>query len=147
MVAAGGARCAGTCTFVAMVVGLSIVMQMVVGMGMGMLMAVFMGMLVGVRNTVVGMLVGMGMTMTVVVVTAGNMIVMNMHKLTPLLFSLLYRFYFFVSIEKGTIMKGIILHCIRYNGGRVKSQKGHSPSLFAPQKSSPLNEGAKIWHI
>lgn len=130
-----------------MVVGLGIVMQMVVGMGMGMLVAVFVGMLVGVRNTIVGVLMGMGMTMAVVVVAAGNMIVIQMHKFAPLFFSLLYRFYFFVSIEKGTIMKGIILHCIRYNGGYVKSQKGHSPSLFAPQKSSPLNEGAKIWHI
>lgn len=130
-----------------MVVELGIVMQMVVGMGMGMLVAVFMGMLVGVRNTIVGVLMGMSMTMAVVVVAAGNMIVIQMHKFAPLFFSLLYPFYFFVSIEKETIMKGIILHCIRYNGGRVKSQKDTPPVFLLRKKSSPLNEGAKIWYI
>ena len=48
------------------------------------LMAVGMGMLVGVRHAIVGMLVGMGMF--VAVRATGNMIMVDMHILSPCVF-------------------------------------------------------------
>ena len=49
-------------------------------MGVAMVVAMLMGVGMGVGHTVVGVLMGMGMAMAVVMMTAGNMIVIQMHK-------------------------------------------------------------------
>jgi hypothetical protein len=61
-------------------------MQMIVVMGMRMTVGVGVVMGMGMGNTVMGMLVGVGMGVLVVVVTAGNMIVMDMHGKSSLSF-------------------------------------------------------------
>ena len=71
-----------------------------------MVMFVGVDMLVGMGNTVVGVLVGMGVLMLVGMVTAGNMIMVNMHGNSPYLFLSVYwmnttmskRFFFQQSV-------------------------------------------------
>jgi hypothetical protein len=76
--AAAGAACALTAALVGVVVGMVMTVEMVMLMGMGMVVAVGMLMGVGMGVAVVGVLVGMGVGV-VKGMTAGNMIVMDMH--------------------------------------------------------------------
>ena len=67
--------------------GVTVSVEMIVVMGMGVIVLVCVGMLVGVGNTVVGVLVGMGMFVVVGVFAACHVIVMNMHKCSPYYFN------------------------------------------------------------
>ena len=71
----------------AMIVSVTMIVQVLMLMGMGMIVAVSMVVRMGVGHTVMGMLVGMGMIMFMVVAAAGDVIVMNMHMVSPLRFS------------------------------------------------------------
>ena len=77
VLAGGSTAVAVMAAFVAVIVGMTLAMQMVVGVGMVVVMFVAVGMLMGVSNTVVGVLVSVGMFMVVAV--AADVIVMNMH--------------------------------------------------------------------
>jgi hypothetical protein len=79
MAAGGAAAVAIVAAFVRMVMGMVVTVEVIVLMGMHMVMAVGVGMLVGVGNTVMGVLMRMGMAVVVVVMTAGNMIMIQMH--------------------------------------------------------------------
>ena len=85
MLALGCAAAAAAAALVAMVVGMTLAVEMIVGMGMGVTVFVGMGMLVGVRHAIVGMLVGMGMF--VAVRATGNVVMVDMHILSPCVFS------------------------------------------------------------
>jgi hypothetical protein len=65
----------------------AVIVQMLVLMGMGMIVGVGVGMFMGMGNTVVGVFVCMGMLMVVGMLT--QVIVMQMHNIAPLIFSLL----------------------------------------------------------
>ena len=61
----------------------TVLVQVLVIVGMGMVMLMGVGMLVGMGNAVVGVFVGMRM-LVVMGVTAGNMIVMQVHSIRSL---------------------------------------------------------------
>ena len=71
-----------TAAIMGMIVSNTFCMEVIVVMGMYVVVLVFMNMGMGVRDTVMGMLMGVGVFM-VVTVTA-DMIVVQMHKDTPL---------------------------------------------------------------
>ena len=70
--------------------GITVIVQMLVSVGMLVRMFVRVGMLMGVGNTVVGVRMGMGMFVMVAVITAGNMIMMNVHSIFS--FSLFFHY-------------------------------------------------------
>ena len=69
------------------IVCMTVVVQVLMLMGMDMIVSMCMIMGMGVGNTVVGMLMGVGVIMFMVVATAGDVVVMNMHMVSPLHFS------------------------------------------------------------
>ena len=80
---------------VVMIVGMAVVMQVIVVVGMCMIVGVCVIMGMGVSNAVVGMLVSMGMIMFMVVAAAGDVIVMDVHMVSPL------RFFFYYTYGNG----------------------------------------------
>ena len=74
-----------------MVVGSTLCVEVIVVVGMGVIMTVFVGMRMGVSDTVMGML--MGVCMLVVVAVTADMIVVQMHKATPLHSNAFYQYY------------------------------------------------------
>ena len=72
---------------VGVIVAMAVLVQMLVLMGMDMIVGMCVIMRMGMGNTVVGVLVGMGVIMFMVVAAAGDVIVMNMHIVSPLCFS------------------------------------------------------------
>ena len=87
---AAGTAVAAAAAVVAVVMGVTLTVEVVVGMGMIMVMLMLMAvcMLVGVGDTVMGMLMGVGMF--VIVAMTANMIVMKMHNKSSLRFSFYY---------------------------------------------------------
>jgi hypothetical protein len=69
---------------------MAVLVQMLMLMGMDMIVGMGMIVRMGVSNTVVGMLVSVGMIMFMVVAAAGDVIVMNMHMVSPLQFFFYY---------------------------------------------------------
>ena len=92
MLAVAAAACAAAAAIVAVAVGMTVIVEMVMGMGMVMDVVVAVGMLMGVRHTIVGVLVRMFVGVLVGVITAANMIVMDMHNS--------HSFSFFLIITK-----------------------------------------------
>ncbi len=82
MAAAAAGRAAAS-AFVAVVVGMTLTVELVVGVGMLMTVLVGVAMLVGMGDTVVGVLVGMGMLMAVAVIATG-VVGMNVHSILSL---------------------------------------------------------------
>jgi hypothetical protein len=87
MLAMAVAALAVMVTFMAVFVGVGLAVEMVVLVGVLMVMLVGMGMLVCMGHTVVGVLMGVGMFVLVGVSAGAEMIVMQMHKHSPLHFS------------------------------------------------------------
>ena len=77
------------------IVGMAVIMQVIMVVGMCMIVGVCVIMGMGVSNTVVGMLVGVGMIMFMVVAAAGDVIVMDVHMVSPL------RFFFYYTYGNG----------------------------------------------
>ena len=73
--------------FMRMVVAMAMLVQMRMLMGMDMIVGMGMVVRMGMGNTVVGVLMGMGVIMFMVVAAASDVIVMNMHMVSPLHFS------------------------------------------------------------
>ena len=67
--------------------GVTVIVQVIMLMGMHVVVGMGMVVRMGMSNTVVGVLVGMGVIMFMVVAAAGDVIVMNMHIVSPLCFS------------------------------------------------------------
>ena len=71
-------------------------MQMLVRMGMLMVVGMTVAMLVGVGNTVVGVLVGVGMGMLVAVIAGADMVMVQMHREISFFGIFLYRDRIFI---------------------------------------------------
>ena len=80
MLAVTGAAVAVAAAVMTVVMGMTFPVEVIVVMGMRMAVSMLMAMLMRMGNAVMGMLVGMAMGMAVVVIAAGNMVMMNMHK-------------------------------------------------------------------
>ena len=70
-----------------MVMTVTLAVEMIVLMGMNMIVTVGVDMVMGMGNTIMGVLMGMGMLVVVVMAMTGHMIMMNVHRESPLLFS------------------------------------------------------------
>jgi hypothetical protein len=105
-----------------MAVGMGMIglVEVIVVVGMDMVMLVGMVMGVAVGNTVVGVLMGVGMGMLVAVVVA-NMIVMDVHSVSP------YAFFFYYSGYKAGCQIGIY---------RTVEQAHERPRLLLEEKLS-----------
>jgi hypothetical protein len=77
-----------TLAAVAVIVGVTLPVEMLVLVGMGVLVIVLVGMLVGVCHAVVGVLVGVAMLVAVVMMA--QMILVNVHTISPCFFLSLY---------------------------------------------------------
>ena len=110
---------------------MALVMQMLMIMGMVMVMGMGVGMLMGVGNTVVGVLVGMGMVVLVGRSAAGHMIVMNMHKGTSLV--IVY------SIIQGPVpcVKAFIFRQYPPAGVAKSREIGYNASIEERRKKGP----------
>ena len=62
-----------------MLMGVTLTVKMIVVVGMGVFMGMLMGMFVGMGNTVMGMFVRVGVAVAVIVMTTGNMFMIDMH--------------------------------------------------------------------
>jgi hypothetical protein len=127
---------------VGMIVAMAMLVQMLMLMGMDMIVGMGMVVGMGMGNTVVGVLMGMGVVMFMVVAAAGDVIVMNMHMVSPLRFFFYYtcgtRFcqniYFCGNIpplglrngRKGSIMKQKIAIYLTY-----ERRYGNVPRAYA----------------
>jgi hypothetical protein len=133
--AAAGTALAAAIVGMGMLVAMIVQMLVIVGMGMVMLMG--MAMLMGMGNTVMGMLMGMlmgmGMAVLVMVGTAGNMIVMDMH----CRFS--FAFFLYYSGSRGVCQSIYFFRNIPCRGLRNRQQR----SIMC--KNMPIFKEVSLW--
>ena len=119
---AGTALAAAGAAVVVMVVMLvAMVVEVVVVMGMVMVVGVAVGMGMGVGHAVMGMLVGMVMGVLMMVGTAGNMVVMDVHG------NVLLGNFSFIILEEGNSVKVYFVNKVPHFSFWVPAKQKYPP--------------------